>query len=583
MWKRTVVTGAVLTAFALGVILATLLPHHLRTHISFASSAPTAAQSPEGHKSFWTCGMHPQVIQDHPGNCPICHMRLTPLKVDDATASNAPEKEMSAGPRVTIDPTVVQNMGVRTAEVTRGPLDVTVRAVGVLKPPDTELHDVTLKVGGFIDKLNANTEGMHVQPGEVLFDLYSPELQVAEQELITAQRSLKSMDASAGEPVRREAEGLVDSARRKLLLWDVAPQDVEAIAKSDQPPRTVPFRSPAAGAIVEKAVVQGSAVQAGMKLMRIEGHERLWLDAEVYEEHIATVALGQTVEATVAGVPGRTFTGKVTFIYPHVDHMTRTETVRTTLDNPAMMLKPGMYATVRIVARPVADVVLAPRESVIDTGTRQIAFVAESDGHYDPRRVKVGLVGDDDRVQILEGLNVGERVVTSGQFLMDVESRTTEAIQKLRRGTTATTMPSMPEMKPIIAAAGGKELVVANCSMKKADWLQAGEELANPYFGTSMSTCGEVKRKLPPPDAASPLAPVASAYLVVQRELNADKLDAEAIGKLKSAADRLPGERFPELKGATEKLASATDLNAARAAFQGESAAVIAALEQTIR
>jgi len=157
----------------------------------------------------------------------------------------------------------------------------------------------------------------------------------------------------------------------------------------------------------------------------------------VYEEDMARVALGQTVDATVDAMPGKKYTGPITFIYPHLNHMTRTEMVRVTLNNPNHELSPGMYATVNIMTRPVPDAVWAPREAVIDTGTRQIAFVALPDGHFEPRKVRMGMMGDDDRVQILEGLAPGEMVVTSGQFLLDVESRTTEAIDKLRQSSGA--------------------------------------------------------------------------------------------------------------------------------------------------
>jgi RND family efflux transporter MFP subunit len=421
-------------------------------------------------KHLWHCGMHPQVIQDHPGTCPICHMDLTPLNEANGAPSGGPkkvlywwdpmlgpssisdkpgksamgmemvpvyEKDASAGSSVTIDPTVVQNMGVRTTPVVRGPLETSIRAVGLRKVPQPGLHDVSLRVGGWVEKLYAATEGIHVHKGEVLFDLYSPDLLVAEEELISAAGARKSLGAGTSDVLKKEADGLLASAKRKLALWDIAQEDIDAIAAAPHAPRTVPFRSPASGAVVELSIVQGSAVQAGMKLMRVEDHSALWLDAEVYEGQVPLVSLGQSVEATLDGMPGAVFAGKVSFITPHVDHMTRTVTVRTTLDNPDAKLKPGMYAAVRIVARPVEDALLVPREAVIDTGTRKIAFVAGDQGHFNPRNVKTGLAGDGGRVQILEGLAPGEMVVTSGQFLLDVESRTTEAIDKLRSAPAA--------------------------------------------------------------------------------------------------------------------------------------------------
>jgi Cu(I)/Ag(I) efflux system membrane fusion protein/cobalt-zinc-cadmium efflux system membrane fusion protein len=460
-----------------GVLIASAL---VVAKLEYSSPPPptqTVAVSSDQPKQLWTCGMHPQVIQDHPGFCPICHMKLVPLKLDDQTSSNGTKKiaywwdpmlgpssisnhpgksamgmdlvpvyesDVSAGPSVRIDPTVVQNMGVTTAPVVRGPLSVTVRAVGMLDVPEPGMHDVTLKINGYIQKLYADTEGMSVAKGEVLFDLYSPDLQLAEQELIAAEQNLKALGDNANDAVRNDARNLVDSAKQKLRLWDIADKDIEAIAAADQPPQTVPFRSPAGGHIMDKMVVEGSAVQAGMKVMRIEDHSKLWLNAQVYEDQLPMIQVGQEVRATVDGVPGKTFTGKVSFIFPHLDHMARTEIVRTVLDNPGHELKPGMYATAEIVTQPIRDAVISPREAIIDTGTQQIAFVIDpaSAGHFQPRKVRMGIAGDDDKVQIVDGLAPGDQVVTSGQFLLDVESRTTEAIEKLRGSGVPATMPA---------------------------------------------------------------------------------------------------------------------------------------------
>jgi RND family efflux transporter MFP subunit len=466
--KKPYIVGVLLFA---GVTATAVSLHFIHMHHAQTGANATGQPGDNAPKQLWTCGMHPQVIQDHPGYCPICHMKLTPIKDDSAelmratgggqrkilyywdpmlgpsSIAHAPgksamgmdlvpvyEDEQSGGPTVIIDPTIVQNMGVRTAEVMRGRLSVTVRAVGMLEVPEPAIYEVNLKVNGWIEKLYADTEGMHIHKGEPLFDLYSPDILVAEEELIGAVKALDVLDPKSSETVRGESQGIVDSAKQKLRLWGIADQDIDAIAKANKAPTTIPFRSPADGDLVEKMVVEGSAVQAGMKLMRIEDHSKLWLNAEVYEDQIGMVTLGQTLEATVDGIPGRTFTGPITFIHPHVDPMTRTVTVRAVLDNAKRNLRPGMYATANIITQPVGDAVLVPREAVIDTGTRQIAFVSEAEGHFDPRKVRMGITGDDDQVQILEGLAPGETVVTSGQFLMDVESRTTEAVDKLRRG-----------------------------------------------------------------------------------------------------------------------------------------------------
>jgi RND family efflux transporter MFP subunit len=471
--RRTLNAIAALGAVAVLAAGVFLVAHRGLGSTSHASGrGADAATAASSKKQLWHCGMHPQVIREHPGDCPICHMALTPMNVPGGSSSApaatgpAPDRKVlywwdpmlgppsisdrpgrsamgmdlvpvyaeAAGPVVEIDPRVVQNMGVRTAEVTRGTLARSVRTVGLLALPEPGLHDISLKVTGWIDKLYANQEGMHVARGEPLFEIYSPELQVAAQELIGAEKAVRALPPDAGEVARKEAGGMADSARRKLRLWDVGEEEIEAIAKADTPPRDIVFRSPATGHVEEKMVVQGSAVQPGMKVLRVADHTTMWLDLQVYEEQIPFVKTGQRVLATVDGLPGKTFAGSVSFIYPHLDHATRTLKVRATLDNPKLELKPGMYATAEVAAEPIPDAVLCPREAVIDTGTRRIAFVAEGAGHFAPRNVRVGATGDDDRVQILEGLAPGETVVTSGQFLMDVESRTIEATRKLTEG-----------------------------------------------------------------------------------------------------------------------------------------------------
>lgn len=396
-------------------------------------TASTAAGSSQPQQLWWDPMLGPSSISSHPGKSAM-GMDMVPYT-----------RRPASGAELTVDPAVVQNMGVQTASVTRGPLHVTIHAVGLFKLPEPGLHDISLKIGGWVDKLYADQAGMHIGKGEPLFALYSPELQVAEQELISAVQSRRSLDPESSTALRKEAENLVASARRKLQLWDVDEQEIDAIAKADSPPRDMVFRSPAMGHLEEKMIVQGSAVQPGMKLLNIADHTTMWLDAEVYEAQIPLVKMGQTVEATVDAIPGKTFTGRVAFIYPHVDHMTRTLTVRATFDNPDFALKPGMYADANVVAQPEGDAIQVPQEAVIDTGTRQIAFVAEGGGHFSPKTVRVGIRADDDRLQIVEGLAVGETVVTSGQFLMDVESRTNEAIAKLRGGVNATgSRPSGP-------------------------------------------------------------------------------------------------------------------------------------------
>jgi Cu(I)/Ag(I) efflux system membrane fusion protein len=367
------------------------------------------AQTPAA-RQLWTCGMHPQVIQDRPGNCPICGMALTPLRGGGAQDGHA----------IAIDPVVVENMGVRTAAVVEAPLHARVRAVGSLEEAQPSQHDVTLRVSGYVEKLHAGVEGMHVTAGQPLFDLYSPELDAAVGELIGARRARAN---GAG-------DGLYEAARQKLQRLGVSAAQVDRLATLDRPPPSITFTSPVTGHVTVKNVVDGSAVQAGTQVMRIVDHRELWLDAQVFEQDLSLVHVGQEATATVAALPGRTFQGTVAFIHPHLDMATRTAMVRVVVPNPTLELRPGMYAAVTIDADVAPTAVLVPRDAVIDTGTRQLVFLARDGGRFEPRDVRVGIAADGDTLQVLDGLAPGDTVVVSGQFLLDAESRLQEAIRK---------------------------------------------------------------------------------------------------------------------------------------------------------
>lgn len=415
---------------------------------------------------YWDPMLGPSSISKTPGKSAM-GMEMAPVYSD----------EVSGGSTVRIDPAVVQNMGVQTAAVSKGSLHKTVRTVGFLEVPETGLYDITLKINGYIDKLQADKTGMHIHKGDPLFDLYSSDLVVAEEELIAARKSVDAMSAAAPE-VRKQAQELLDSARRKLQLWDIPDAQIEALAKQDHAPKDITIRSPAEGHLQDKMIVQGSSVQAGMKLMRIENHSTMWLEAQVYEEQLPMIKLGETADATLDAMPGKPFSGKIIFISPHLDHMTRTTNVRIELENPEFALKPGMYAAVRIHSLPLDDAILVPSTAIIDTGTRQLAFVQEDQGHFSPRSVTVGLSGDNDQVQVLSGLAPGELVVTSGQFLMDVESRTLEAAQKFLSSTStqppATAFATAPMVEPMgtMPAATGESDSVVQAYLAVAAYLQ---------------------------------------------------------------------------------------------------------------
>ncbi len=391
-------------------------------------SAPRTGGAPG---QLWTCGMHPQVIRDKPGICPICHMELTPLKPSGAASGPGAGSPATVG-TVSIDPVLQQTMGVRTAAVRRGRLETRIRSLAIIREAQPRQRDFSLKVGGWVRKLHADTEGMHVRQGEPLFEIYSPALLAAQEELIAARRALERLPAGVDAIARREAEGLVETAREKLLLWDVAREDLSAIEREGRARANIIFRSPLHGHVVEKLVVEGSSVEPGMKIFRIVDHSVLWVDAQVYERQVPLISLGQTAEVGVEAFPGRSWKGTIAFVHPHVEETTRTAMARVQIDNPDLILKPGMYARVEIAAGLAEEAVLVPREAVIDTGVRRVAYITRDGGRFEPREVKTGAESEDGVIEILSGLSPGENVVTSGQFLIDAESRQQEAIQKLR-------------------------------------------------------------------------------------------------------------------------------------------------------
>ena len=354
----------------------------------------------------------------------MCRMKLTAVRQGGA----APDDGM------VIDPVMLQNMGLRTDVAAEGPIEHAIRAPGFFRTAEPSQNNFSLRVSGSVRRLHAGTEGMYIRKDTVLLELYSPEILAASAELMAARKALDSLAPTADPLVRIESTKLLEAAREKLILWDVSPRDVDLIAVETRPPETVLIRSPYEGHLVEKLVFEGASMEAGQPLFSIVDHRVLWLDAEVYERDLAFVFPGQEARATVGSLPGRTFSGRVLLIHPHLHEMTRSATARLAVDNVELLLRPGMYATVTFRTRLIDKATLVPREAVIDTGERKITFVALGGGRFDPREVLTGHETNDGLIQVTQGLAPGERVVTSGQFLLDAESRTREAARKFLSG-----------------------------------------------------------------------------------------------------------------------------------------------------
>ena len=374
--------------------------------------------------TLYTCGMHPWIIQDHPGDCPICGMKLTPVHPGAAAGSTADLLSV-----ITVDAATRQSMNVRTVELRREPLRKTIRTVGTIDYNETALAEVTTKFKGWIETLKTDATGELVHRGEPMFEIYSPELYSAEAEYLLALNDTATNDPGAA--------ALRETAAGKLRFFDVPEAQIAELARTRTPRRTLPVAAPMSGFVIEKDVVAGQMVEAGQKLYRLADLGIVWVIAEVYEQDLAFVQLGQEAVVKVPSLPDREFRGRVTFIYPSVDDKTRTARVRLEFENPGYYLKPGMFVSAQIQAELADSAVLVPDAAVLRSGAKNTVFVALTDGKFTARDVVLGVEAENDMNQVISGLSAGERVVTSGQFLLDSESQLREAIDKMN-GSTAT-------------------------------------------------------------------------------------------------------------------------------------------------
>jgi len=328
---------------------------------------------------------------------------VSPIEWKQAPASPAAD----ATDRIKIDASRRAQIGLTTAKVVRGPMTLDIRAAGRLTYDERRLTDVTLKVGGYVTDLKIGATGQAVKKGQVLFSLYSPELYAAQQELLLSQQS--------------KVDALAAATAKKLRLWGLTEAQIADIVARGEPIEQVPFRSPASGYVIEKDVVEGAAVEAGMRLFRIAALDTIWVEADLYEADLAHVQKGTTADVALAYTPGVARTGTVTFVYPYLDPMTRTGRVRIELPNRGITLKPDMFATVTFHVA-LGDRVQVPTAAIIYTGPRRVVFVDEGGGTLRAQEITVGAESGD-VAEVLRGLDAGDVVVTSGNFLVAAESR----------------------------------------------------------------------------------------------------------------------------------------------------------------
>ncbi len=344
-----------------------------------------------------------------------CRKKNTPDQsmADMPGMSGASQAADTSG--VPIDRGEAGRLGITFARASDRPIVTSVRAVGVLKYAEPRQAYVNARVSGWVEKLYADYVGKRVNAGEPLLALYSPDLVSAQEEYLLARRL--------------RDDTLAASARRRLTLWDIPPDQIDSLEARGTVARTLTLRAPRSGEIVQKNVIDGQAVQAGTNLFLIADRSELWVDVAIFEQDAAAVRVGTAASITVDALPGRTFQGRVTFIYPQLDEKTRTLTARVEVANSSGALRPGMFATAEL-SRAGRRAVSVPLTAVLPTGTKDLVFVNRGDGRFVPREVRVGARGDS-LVEIVQGLKPGDEVVASATYLLDSESNLAAAIQGL--------------------------------------------------------------------------------------------------------------------------------------------------------
>ncbi len=358
----------------------------------------------------WVAPMDSAYISDKPGKSPM-GMDLVPVYEGEKRA-------LSAG-TVTVDPVMVQNMGVRVASVERGPIYRNIRTIGEVDVAESEISVVNLRFSGWIEQIYADETGREVKRGQGLFSIYSPELVAAQKEYLLAY--------NMGGPVSE----LTKSAAERLRLWDIPEAELKKIVSRQNVDRNLVIRAPRSGYILQKNVVDGARVKAGKDLYRIGNLKKIWVTAEVYEFDAPWIKVGQSANMELSFQRGKQYAGQVNYIYPTLNRKSRTLKVRLEFSNPGVELKPGMFATVRIQGQRKEEVLRIPTEAILHSGERQIVFITSAIGKYQAQEIVTGLVGDGHLTEVLSGLAQGDTVVTSGQFLLDSESQLQEAVQKL--------------------------------------------------------------------------------------------------------------------------------------------------------
>jgi multidrug efflux pump subunit AcrA (membrane-fusion protein) len=416
----------------------------------------------EGEIDYWTCAMHPSVKMKEPGSCPICGMELIPVpkkpdtetgppsedgtnegvvagddeKTSDTGAIDhsrhgtgvppAPAKDGETESGFTVSPERQQMIGVKTEPVEIRPMEKSIRTVGRVTLDETRTEQVHTRFSGWIDKLYADYTYQHVEKGDPLFSIYSPELVSTQQEYLLALRSNDILSGSDFPEISQGASSLLDAAKRRLELWDISEGQIRELAETGKVKESLVIHSPVTGSIVEKNVFQNMYVEPGTVLYTIADHSNVWVEVDIYENEIPLVKSGDHAVMTLQSFPDEEFHGEVTFMPPHLDMKTRTAKARLEFPNSDLKLLPEMYADVNIDI-PLGDKLTVPESAVLRTGEQDVVFVDKGGGNMEIRRVALGQKAGG-YYEVLRGLSEGEKVVSRANFLIDSESKIQAAV-----------------------------------------------------------------------------------------------------------------------------------------------------------
>lgn len=400
--QRRILVGAVILVFVvIGVYF---------IFFSGKNESDSPAQATQGRRIlYYRDPMDPTMRSDKPGKSPM-GMDMVPVY------------EGEEGGGIKIDPTTVQNTGVRYETAQRRALSKTIRTAGKVDYDERKLYYLNTKISGWVDKLFVNYTGKFVRKGEPLLEIYSPELVSAGEEYIIALK-YKGDDST-------QSQELYSRAHQKLMYWDIPHEQIQRLEATRQPEKTMALVAPETGVIIEKNVLQGGNIMAGTNLFKIADLSTVWVHAEVYEYEVPFIKVGQRATITLAYIQGKVFTGRVSYIYPYLNPDTRTVRVRIEIPNPNLLLKPEMFTTVELQSPVTVHVVAIPEQAVIHSGERNVVVVSRGDGRFESRDVKLGVLASG-YYQVLDGVQDGEKIVVSSQFLLDSESNLKTVLQKM--------------------------------------------------------------------------------------------------------------------------------------------------------